>query len=113
MHARTHLSSFLLLCSEEMKKLLYALFAQFGRILDVVVMSKEKVRGQAWVVYADLTAATNALRAMQEFPFFDKPMVSGGWASLVTLLWCLSRRLRLLLVLGIQLCERGTLNPTD
>jgi hypothetical protein len=31
---------------------------------------------QAWVVFADIGAATNALRGMQNFPFFDKPMVS-------------------------------------
>jgi hypothetical protein len=48
---------------------------------------------QAWVVFADIGAATSALRGMQNFPFFDKPMVSwraaclplplGAWASLL------------------------------
>lgn len=59
----------------EMKKCLYALFGQFGRIIDVVCMKTENLRGQAWVVFADITSATNALRSMQDFPFFNKPMV--------------------------------------
>lgn len=33
---------------------------------------------QAWVVFADVAAATNALRSMQGFSFFDKPIVSGA-----------------------------------
>lgn len=60
----------------ETRKLLYALFGQFGKILDVVVMKTERLRGQAWIVFADITAATNSLRAMQGFPFYDKPLVS-------------------------------------
>ena len=35
-----------------------------------------KMRGQAFVVFRDISSATNALRSMQGFPFYDKPMVS-------------------------------------
>ncbi len=59
-----------------MKKCLYAMFSQFGRILDVVAMKTYRLRGQAWVVFTDTAAATNALRTMQGFPFFEKPIVS-------------------------------------
>ena len=59
----------------EMKKCLYAVFSQFGRILDVVVMRNHRLRGQAWVVFEEQSAATQALRSMQGFPFFEKPMV--------------------------------------
>lgn len=59
---------------EELKKSLYAVFSQFGKILDIVASKTLKLRGQAWVVFDDVTAATNALRQMQEFPFYDKPM---------------------------------------
>jgi RNA recognition motif-containing protein len=59
----------------ELKKCLYAIFSQFGKILDVVCMRTYRLRGQAWVVFSDVTAATNALTSMQGFPFFDKPMV--------------------------------------
>jgi RNA recognition motif-containing protein len=59
---------------EELKKSLYAVFSQFGKILDIVACKTLKLRGQAWVVFDDVTAATNALRQMQGFPFYDKPM---------------------------------------
>jgi U2 small nuclear ribonucleoprotein B'' len=59
-----------------MKKCLYGLFNQFGKVIDVVSLKTESLRGQAWIVYEDVTSATNALRAMQDFPFFGKEMVS-------------------------------------
>ncbi|XP_033147397.1 U2 small nuclear ribonucleoprotein B'' isoform X1 [Brassica rapa] len=58
----------------ELKRSLYCLFSQFGRILDVVALKTPKLRGQAWVAFSDVTAATNAVRQMQNFPFYDKPM---------------------------------------
>jgi RNA recognition motif-containing protein len=60
----------------ELKKCMYAMFSQFGRIVDVVALKTLRLRGQAWVVFSDVSAATNALRTMQGFPFFDKPIVS-------------------------------------
>ncbi|KAF9670920.1 hypothetical protein SADUNF_Sadunf13G0119300 [Salix dunnii] len=59
---------------EELKRSLYCLFSQYGRILDVVALKTAKLRGQAWVVYSEVTAASNAVRQMQGFPFYDKPM---------------------------------------
>ena len=61
--------------SAETKLCLYALFGQFGKIMDIVCMRTERLHGRR-VVFADITAATNALRAMQGFSFFDKPLVS-------------------------------------
>ncbi|XP_076910995.1 U2 small nuclear ribonucleoprotein B'' 2-like [Bidens hawaiensis] len=61
---------------EELKRSLYALFSQYGRILDVVALKTVKLREQAWIVFGDVTAASNAVRQMQNFPFYDKPMVS-------------------------------------
>lgn len=52
------------------------MFSQFGKIVDVVCLKTYRLRGQAWVVFSDVAAATNALRTMQGFPFFDKPIVS-------------------------------------
>lgn len=60
----------------ELRKSLYTIFSQFGKILDVVALRTKTLRGQAWVVFADIPAATNALRTMQGFTFFEKPMVS-------------------------------------
>lgn len=59
----------------ELKRSLYALFSQYGRIMDVVALKTPKLRGQAWVVFMEVTAASNAVRQMQNFPFYDKPMV--------------------------------------
>lgn len=59
---------------EELKRSLYALFSQYGRILDVVALKTAKLRGQAWVVFSEVTAASTAVRQMQNFPFYDKPM---------------------------------------
>ncbi|XP_029949963.1 U2 small nuclear ribonucleoprotein B''-like [Salarias fasciatus] len=59
---------------EELKRSLYALFSQFGQIVDIVAMKTMKMRGQAFVVFKELTAATNALRQLQGFPFYNKPM---------------------------------------
>jgi len=59
---------------EELKKSLYAIFSQFGQILDIVAMKTLKMRGQAFVIFKDINSASNALRSMQSFPFYDKPM---------------------------------------
>eukprot|EP00798_Chlamydomonas_sp_ICE-L_P010287 gene10287-8209_t len=62
------------LCKEDLKKCIHALFGQFGKILDVVCLKTYRLRGQAWVVFTDKAAAENAVRTMQGFPFFDKPI---------------------------------------
>lgn len=59
----------------ELKRSLYALFSQFGQIVDIVAMKTMPMRGQAFVVFKELPAATNALRQLQGFPFYNKPMV--------------------------------------
>lgn len=37
-------------------------------------MRREGLRGQAWVVFTDITSASSALRALQDFPFFGRPL---------------------------------------
>lgn len=61
---------------DELKKSLYAIFSQFGQILDIVALKTLKMRGQAFVIFKEIQSSTNALRSMQGFPFYDKPMVS-------------------------------------
>lgn len=68
----------------ELKKSLYAIFSQFGQILDIVALKTLKLRGQAFVIFKEITSSTNALRSMQGFPFYDKPMVSFIENSLVS-----------------------------
>uniref|UniRef100_A0A7S1X0U7 RRM domain-containing protein n=1 Tax=Tetraselmis chuii TaxID=63592 RepID=A0A7S1X0U7_9CHLO len=59
---------------EELKKCMYALFSQYGKVLDVVAMKTLRLRGQCWVVFEDVGAATSAMRSLQGFPFYNKPM---------------------------------------
>uniref|UniRef100_A0A0N5AD52 J domain-containing protein n=1 Tax=Syphacia muris TaxID=451379 RepID=A0A0N5AD52_9BILA len=59
---------------DELKKALYAIFSQFGQIIDIMAFKTLKMRGQAHVIFKEVSSATNALRAMQGFPFYDKPM---------------------------------------
>lgn len=60
----------------ELKKSLHAVFSQFGKILEVLAFKTLKHKGQAWVVFEDVSSASEALKRMQGFPFYDKPMVS-------------------------------------
>lgn len=60
---------------------MYAMFSQFGKVIDVVALKTIRLRGQSWIVFTDVSAATNALRTMQGFPFFDKPIVSDSACS--------------------------------
>ena len=59
---------------DDLKKSLYAIFTQFGQILDIVALKTLKMRGQAFVIFKEISSATNAMRSMQGFPFYDKPM---------------------------------------
>ncbi|KAG1683996.1 U1 small nuclear ribonucleoprotein A [Nymphon striatum] len=59
---------------KELKKSLHAIFSQFGQIVEIVALKTLKMRGQAFVIFKDISSATNALRSMQGFPFYDKPM---------------------------------------
>ncbi|KAK0137388.1 U1 small nuclear ribonucleoprotein A [Merluccius polli] len=59
---------------DELKKSLYAIFSQFGQILDILVARNLKMKGQAFVIFKEVNSASNALRSMQGFPFYDKPM---------------------------------------
>ncbi|XP_065191845.1 U2 small nuclear ribonucleoprotein B''-like [Sycon ciliatum] len=58
----------------ELKKSLFAIFSQFGEIVDIVALNNVKMRGQAFVVFREVRSATEAIRAMQGFPLFEKSM---------------------------------------
>jgi len=50
------------------------IFGQFGKIIDIVSRRTYKLRGQAWVVFEKEEDAADALKFMQGFPFFNKPI---------------------------------------
>merc|ERR1719498_1111916 len=37
-------------------------------------MKSLKRRGQAWIIFKQTSSATNALKSLQGFPFYNKPM---------------------------------------
>ena len=59
-----------------LKKVLHSLCSQYGKVIEIVACKGLKLRGQAWVVYQDSGSATNAMRRLQGFNLYDKPMVS-------------------------------------
>lgn len=68
-------------CSSVIKSSLKNLFKTYGEVLDVVAHNNLRMRGQAFVSFASKDSASKALRDVQRFPLYSKPMVS----SLVTL----------------------------
>ncbi|KAL9591126.1 MAG: hypothetical protein Q9203_000125 [Teloschistes exilis] len=53
---------------------LYTLFSTYGPVLDVVALKTKSMRGQAHIVFRDVQASTQAMRALQGFDFFGKEM---------------------------------------
>ncbi len=60
---------------DELRTQLFALFTTYGRIIDVVALKGQKMKGQAFVVFTDLAGATAAMRGCEGMVFYDKPMV--------------------------------------
>lgn len=58
-----------------LKRALYSLFTRYGKVLEVIVLRRDGLRGQAWVVFQDVQAATAALQSLNGFAFFGKDLV--------------------------------------
>lgn len=59
---------------DELRKLLYALFSAHGAIVEVIALKTNKMRGQAFVIFKDIQAATKARRELHNFPFYGRPL---------------------------------------
>merc|ERR1719198_1507383 len=57
-----------------LKCCLNELFGTYGALVDIVAFGTLKKKGQAFVIFHDISCATNAMRALQGFVFLDKPM---------------------------------------
>merc|ERR1712098_861821 len=57
-----------------LSKGLREIFSAFGEIQDLVCMKSLRRRGQAWVVFKELPSSGAALKALQGFPFYNKPI---------------------------------------
>lgn len=58
-----------------LKQSLEAIFSEYGTILDIVAKRNLRGRGQAFVVFDSVAAAEQAIKEVQGFPLFNKPMV--------------------------------------
>lgn len=59
---------------DTLKRSLHAAFSQFGPIVDIVMRKSYRLRGQAFIIFRDIEGASKAIRTMQGFIFFDKPL---------------------------------------
>ncbi|KIM49511.1 hypothetical protein M413DRAFT_438695 [Hebeloma cylindrosporum] len=59
---------------EVMKASLRGLFKAYGEVLDVVAHNNLRMRGQAFVSFASADIAKNAMKEVQRFPLYAKPM---------------------------------------
>ncbi|CAK89833.1 unnamed protein product (macronuclear) [Paramecium tetraurelia] len=60
---------------EDLKFVLYILFSQFGEVLQIVMKKTQKLRGQAFIVFQNITYATNAKSALSGMMVYDKPLI--------------------------------------
>lgn len=61
-----------------MKQSLKTLFKQYSKVLDVVAHKNIRMRGQAFVTLDSIDAAIKAVKEVQAFPLYGKPMVRSG-----------------------------------
>ena len=57
-----------------LKRSLHILFSRHGKILDIIALRKDGLRGQAFVIFDNVQSATAALQAEQGFTFFGKDL---------------------------------------
>lgn len=57
-----------------LKRSLHTLFNRHGKILDIIAVRKDGLRGQAFILFEDVQAATSALKGEQGFTFFGKDL---------------------------------------
>ena len=58
-----------------LRRALYSLFTRHGKVLEIIVLRRDGLRGQAWVIFDDVQAATDALQALQGFTLFGRDLV--------------------------------------
>ncbi|PWN27142.1 RNA-binding domain-containing protein [Jaminaea rosea] len=56
----------------ELRRQLYSLFSTYGPVISIVATRAAGMRGQAFVVFRDLSSATAARRALDGFEFYER-----------------------------------------
>ncbi|GAB1319031.1 RNA recognition domain-containing protein [Madurella fahalii] len=59
---------------EPLKQALRTIFSEYGNVIDIVVKTNLKAKGQAFVVFENPESALAAIDEVQGFELFDKPM---------------------------------------
>lgn len=49
-------------------------FSRFGNVIEIFVSKRDKLRGQAWIVFDELEGAVRAIKEMQGAPFFQREL---------------------------------------
>lgn len=52
------------------------MFSQYGEVLDVVAYGNIRMRGQAFIAFAEEESATKSIKELQHFVLYGKPMVT-------------------------------------
>jgi U2 small nuclear ribonucleoprotein B'' len=55
-----------------LRRSLYSLFTRHGKVLEIIALRKDGLRGQAFVIMDTIQSATAAMHAEQGFTFFGK-----------------------------------------
>ncbi|KAL8765400.1 MAG: hypothetical protein Q9209_007506 [Squamulea sp. 1 TL-2023] len=60
---------------DDLKEALTEIFSEYGTVIDLVAKKNLKAKGQAFVVFEDVEAAERAIKEVQGFELFEKPML--------------------------------------
>lgn len=60
---------------DDLKEALTEIFSEYGTVIDLVAKKNLKARGQAFVVFEDVESAERAIKEVQGFELFEKPML--------------------------------------
>lgn len=60
---------------DQMKEALSEIFSEYGNVIDLVAKNNLKAKGQAFVVFDDTASAERAIKEVQGFELFEKPML--------------------------------------
>lgn len=59
---------------DQLKEALTEIFSEYGNVIELVAKTNLKAKGQAFVVFDETEAAERAIKEVQGFELFDKPM---------------------------------------
>lgn len=63
---------------EDLRRELYMLLSTYGPVIDITALKTKRMRGQAHILFKDVTSATQAIRECQGFDFYGREMVCLG-----------------------------------